>query len=103
MQIPNRLELRIIDIEIKERNKIKDFFHKLHSRLENIMFEIIQRIPEKLLPNFLMKWLNNYTTKRIAKLKQQITKDRWKEIGLEKAVNEISNWQQNKDKAQIKN
>lgn len=50
-----------------------------------------------------MKWLNNYTTKRIAELKQQITKDRWKEIVLEKAVNEISNWQQNKEKAQIKN
>lgn len=97
------MELRIIDIEIKERSKVKEFFHKLHNRLEDIMFEIIQRIPEKLLPNFLMKWLNNYTTKRIAELKQQITKDRWKEIVLEKAVNEISNWQQNKEKAQIKN
>lgn len=97
------MELRIIDIEIKERSKVKDFFHKLHNKLEDIMFEIIQRIPEKLLPNFLMKLLNNYTTKRIAELKQQITKDRWKEIGLEKAVNEISNWQQNKVKAQTKN
>lgn len=96
------MELRIIDIEIKERSKVKDFFHKLHNRLEDIMFEIIQRIPKKLLPNFLMKWLDSYTTKRIAELKQQITKDRWKEIGLGKAVNEISNCQHNKEKAQTK-
>ena len=95
--------MKIIKIEIKERSKVNEFFHKLHNRLEDIIFEIFQRIPEKLLPNFLMKWLNNYTTKRITELKQQITKDRWKGIGLEKAVNEISNWQQNKEKAQTKN
>lgn len=96
------MELSIIDIEIQERSKVKEFFHKLHNHLENIMFEIFQRLPEKSLPNFLMKWLDSYTTKRITVLKQQITKERWKEIGLERAVNEISTWQQNKDKAQTK-
>lgn len=78
-----------IDIEIKDRNHIQDFFHKLHSRLEDIAFSIIQRIPEKLLPHWLMNWLEKYLDKRISELKQESIKMTWRNMYLQKAVDDI--------------
>lgn len=79
-----------INIEIKKRsNRIKEFSNFCHDHAENLMFEIIQKVPERFIPNFVLWWVDRYTTKRISELKQQIIQDRWKEIGLEKAVNDI--------------
>ncbi len=88
-------ELIIIYIEIKDRNSVKEFLHRMHSKLEDIMFSIIQKLPEKFIPNWLMEWLDHYTTKRINELKQQHIKQVWKNMYLQNAVNEISNRQQN--------
>ncbi len=85
-----------INIEIKKRNRLKEFFHKLHSKSEDILFSIIQKLPDKLIPSALMNWMEHYTDKRIAELNQQIIRDRWHTIELEKAVNEIQTRQQNK-------
>lgn len=79
----------IIDIEIKDRNKIKEFFHKLHSKLEDITFSVIQRIPEKFIPHWLMNWLSRYLDKRISELKQQSIKMTWRNMYLQKAVDDI--------------
>lgn len=79
----------IIDIEIKDRSRIKEFFHMLHSRLENIAFSIIQRIPEKYIPHWLMNWLERYLDKRINELKQQSIKMTWKNMYLQNAVDDI--------------
>lgn len=46
-----------------------------------------------------MDWLERYMTKRIAELKQEIIKDRWKSMELDKAVDNIANRQQNTEKA----
>lgn len=59
------------------------------------MFSTIQKLPEKFIPRFLMKWLERYTTKRINELKQQSIKQTWRNMYLQKAVNEITNRQQN--------
>ena len=85
-----------IQIEIKPRSKVKEFFHKIHNKLEDILFSIFQKIPERLIPQFLMNWLEHYTIKRINELKQQTIKQTWTKLELDKAVNEISNRQQNK-------
>ncbi len=82
-------ELITIDIELKDRNRIKEFFHRFHSRAEDILFSIVQKIPEKFLPHWLMNWLDQYTTKRISQLQQQIIKQRWRQDALEKAVSDI--------------
>lgn len=79
----------IIDIEIKERNHIKEFPHKLHSRLEDIVFSIIQRIPEKFIPQWLMNRLEKYLDKRISELKQQSIQMTWRNMYLQNAVNDI--------------
>ena len=52
-----------MDIEIKDRNRLKEFFQNFHSKAEDIAFSIIQRIPEKLLPHWLMNWLEKYLGK----------------------------------------
>lgn len=79
----------IIDIEIKDRNHIKEFFHKLHSRLEDIAFSIIQRIPDKYIPHWIMNRLEKYLDKRISELKQQSIKMTWRNMYLQKAVDDI--------------
>ncbi len=79
-----------IHIEIKKRNRLKEFFHKLHSKLEDLCFNIIMKIPERFIPSFIMEWLDKYTTKRINQLKQEHIKQTWHNLYLEKAVDEIS-------------
>lgn len=83
-----------IDIEIKDRNKIKEFFHKLHNKSEDLLFAIIQKFPDRFIPSFLMNWLERYTDRRINQLKQEQIKATWKKMYLEKAVEQI-----HKDKA----
>lgn len=79
----------IIDIEIKDRNRLKEFFHKLHNRLEDIAFSIIQRIPEKFIPHWLMNRLEKYLDKRISELKQESIKMTWRNMYLQNAVDDI--------------
>lgn len=89
----------IIDIEIKDRNRLKEFFQNFHSKAEDIAFSIIQRIPEKLLPHRLMNWLEKYLDKRIIKLKQQSIKMTWHNMYLQNSLTEIHNRQQDTKKA----
>lgn len=84
-----RREMITIEIEIKDRNRVKEFFQKLHSKAEDILFTIISKIPEKLIPSPIMNWLDRYMNKRIGELKQQIIKQRWQHDSLEKAVSDI--------------
>jgi hypothetical protein len=79
-----------MDIEIKPHNKIKDFLNRLCSRLEDLMFSVVQILPEWLIPTPLMNWLDHYITKRINQLKQQTIKQTWRNMYLEGAVQEIS-------------
>ena len=79
----------IIDIEIKDRNHVKDCFHKLHSKLEDTAFSIIQKLPEKFIPQWLMNRLEKYLDRRIRELKQQSIQMTWRNMYLQKAVDDI--------------
>ena len=81
----------IINIELNKPNRLKEFFHKLNSRLEDMMFSVIQKLPERLIPQFIINWLDRYITKRINHLKQEQIKNTWKDIYLQKAIDEINN------------
>ena len=83
-----------IYIEIKKPNRFKDLIHKIYNRLEDLLFAIIQKIPEKHIPSFLMNWLEHYTNKRLSELQNQIIRKRWQTIELEKAVDNIRKRQQ---------
>ena len=84
-----------INIEIQKRNRLKEFFQKLFNRIEDMMFSIILKIPEKIIPQSLLDWFDRYTTKRINQLKQQNIKQNWNNTYLENALDEISNSSQN--------
>ncbi|MBQ2882710.1 MAG: hypothetical protein IJE43_02900 [Alphaproteobacteria bacterium] len=78
-----------INIEIKNRSRLKEFSDKLFSRLEDMMFDIILKVPQKFIPSSVMKWLDSYTDKRIQELKQQSIRQSWENMYLEKALEEI--------------
>lgn len=88
-----------IDIKIKKRNPIKDFFHRLHSILEDMTFSVISKLPEKFIPSPLMNWLNKYLDKRINQLKQQTINMTWRNTYLQNSMSEIHNRQQDTKKA----
>lgn len=83
-----------IEIEIHKPNRLKDLLHKIINKLEDLMFSVVQRLPERLMPKPIMNWLNHYTDKRLSQLKQQIIRSNWHTIELEKAVNNIHNRKQ---------
>lgn len=87
-----------IDIEIKPKNKTQEFFLNTHDNLEDALFSIIQRIPDRFIPSFLMERLEQYIDKRTQELQEQITRQRWQQVYLEKAVEEIHS-RQNIEKA----
>lgn len=70
------------------------FFNRAYSKIEDFGFELIQKIPEKFIPDFLMKWLEHYTDKRIAELKHDIIRNRWQATDLENVINDIHKQQQ---------
>ena len=86
--------MRHINIEIQKPNRFKDLLHKIFNRLEDLMFSILQKLPEKMIPHFLMNLLEKYTNKRLAQLKQDVIRKRWQTIELEKVVDNIHNRQQ---------
>ena len=56
---------------------------------ENLFFDVIQRIPERFIPQFLMECINRYLNKRISEMQHQIIKYRWQEVELEKTVQKL--------------
>lgn len=50
---------------------------------------MIQRIPERLIPQFLMNRIERYMDKRILEMQQQIVKYKWQEVELEKTVQKL--------------
>lgn len=88
-----------MDIEIKPRNKFKELLSNLHDKSEDILFSIIQKLPESLIPSPIMEWLNKYIDKRSKELQQEIIRKQWQQVYLEKAVEEIQSIQ-NVKKAQ---
>jgi len=91
--------LIIIDIELKDRKPVKEFFHRLNSRLEDLLFSVIQKLPERFIPSPIMEWLDRYLNKRIRELKQQTIKQTWQNMYLKEAVDNIHNRKQNIKKA----
>lgn len=80
-----------IEIEIKEHSFVKEIFRKAQNRLENLLFSIIQRLPDSMIPSFMIDWLDRYLTKRLNQLKQDNIKLTWHNMYLEEALKEILN------------
>lgn len=92
----------MIDIELKDHNKTKEFFRKLRNTLEDLVFSIILKMPDRFIPQWLMNWITHYADKRIQELNQQIIKNIWTQDALERALSDIHS-QQRKEKAPSNN
>lgn len=90
-------ELIAIRIELKPESKFEKLTSKLHNTFENILFSLIQKIPERFIPQFIIKWVGNYATKRTQQLQQDIIRQRWEQVELERFLQEIK---AEKEKAQ---
>ena len=85
-----------MNIEIKPRNKLKMFLSNLHSKAEDILFFLIRMTPDKLIPQSIMAWFENYLDKRSKELQQEIIRQQWRQLYLEKTMEEIHATQQGK-------
>ena len=88
-----------MNYEIPPRNKTKDFSRQIHNRLEDFLFWMIQKLPERFIPAVLMHWANRYLDKRIQQLRQETIHQNWNMAYLNQALKEIYSRQQAKEKA----
>ena len=79
----------MVHITVKERNKKEEFFKKLKSKAEDVLFSIITRLPERLLPKCFMRWLEKYLNKRMAELQREQVQANWNKVYMEQAVKEL--------------
>ena len=54
------MQVKYNHLQIKESNKIKEFSDNLFSRLEDMMFNIILKVPQRFIPTPVMKRINAY-------------------------------------------
>lgn len=89
-----------MDFEIRPKNKTKEFLSNLHSKSEDLLFFLIRKTPNKLIPQSIMSWFENYLDKRSKELQQEIIHQQWRQLYLEKAMEEIHSPTQQVRKAQ---
>ena len=73
------------------------FFEKMRKMAESLLFAVVLKIPERFVPSFVMNWMKRYIEKRKQELQEQLIKQRWEQMKLEKVVAEIR--QQDRTKA----
>lgn len=88
-----------MNYEITPRNRAKDFSRQIHDKLEDFLFWILQKIPERLIPAALIHWADRYLDNRIHQLKQETIRQNWDKAHLDQALKEIRYRQQEKEKA----
>ena len=88
-----------IEIEIKPRSRAKELFDMIKDKSEDLMFSIITKLPERMIPSPLMQWLTAYLDRRTQELQQEIIRQQWQKVYLEKAVSEIHDRQPDINKA----
>lgn len=76
-------------ITVEEPNKKREFCKRFKSRTEDVLFSIIELLPEKFIPAFVMEWISKYIDKRTAELQREQTQANWKKVYTEKAVEEL--------------
>lgn len=78
-----------MNIELKKPNRVKEFWQKVKNRAEDIMFALALKLPEKMLTGAVSDWLGKYMEKRAAELQGQIIRQKWQNMALEQAVEQI--------------
>lgn len=75
----------VIDIQfdLENPNRFKDLLHKISSKAEDILFSILLKLPETLIPG---EWMERYINKQISKTNHELIRNRWKQIALNEII-----------------
>ena len=76
-------------VKIENPDLEKDFWKSIKSKAEDIFFNLIQAMPEKMIPAGIMDWCEGYLDRRIEEMQREHVRQEWDIASLEKAVNEI--------------
>lgn len=66
----------------------------MKDKIQEIIFNLVIKLPEDRLPQPVHTWALNYGRKKIDQLQQDIIRQRWQKIDLDQTLNEL------RDKAQ---
>ena len=66
----------------------------MFNRIEDVIFFILLRIPNSLIPSFILIHLEHYFYQRINTLQCEIVRNRWKNIELDTTLKKIKTRQQ---------
>lgn len=75
-----------IDIKIQQGSRLKKIFHKLHDTLEDFIFSIVEKLPERFILPKVMNLLERHLNQRIQQLEQQNIENNWKIACLDKVI-----------------
>lgn len=78
------------NIEITKQSRFKQFRKQLRQNIEDKFFNLLIKVPDKLLPAAAIKWISNYLYKRNQQLKVQATQLNFNNTYLLQAVNDIN-------------
>lgn len=70
-------------------SRIQALLHQIYNKSEDLLFMLVSKIPESMIPKSVMDWLGRYTNKRIAELQRQIIHDRWQTVKLDETLKQI--------------
>lgn len=77
------------NIEIEKPSRLKRFCSRLRRNIEYILFCLLLKIPDKLMPKVAMLWIGNYLEKRNQQLRIQATQLNYNNAFLKKAAMEL--------------
>lgn len=61
----------------------------LRSKLEDLAFDILQKLPEQLIPAFAINWMSDYVDARTRELQHQIVQAKWNKAERQQLLKEL--------------
>lgn len=80
-----------MEYTIKKTPKIKQIFHKYHDKAADFFLSAILWLAKTTKSQFLAKYIESSTKKKMQRLQQEIIRQRWDLVTLEKAQKAIRN------------
>ncbi len=78
-----------MNVEIKKRSALRTLTEKMKSKGEDAALWILERIPERMMTPKMIDRMSELLDRRIYQLRGQEIKNTWRNLELEKAVEQI--------------
>ena len=77
------------NLEIEKQNRIRQFCSSFRRNIEEKLFNLLLKVPEKLIPKIALEWVGIYLEKRNQELKIHATQINYNNAYLERAAREL--------------